>query len=427
MTRAASTLIAILVTACSGFAFTAAATTTTATTTSTTTTTVPPTTTTTLPLVDVSGTVIADTGRPVVGAMVAFGDATALTAADGSFRMATTRPGPITVTKSGWSDLEIPWEAGVTVADAVLERLVIRGLRVSADTASNDAAFQGIIDLAADTAVNALVFDSKQEGGKVLYQTAVGAAHELGAVEALYDPIDRLEQAHRAGLYAITRIVVFEDAYWVSAHPEEKLAGPWVAPTAPGARRYNIDLAVEACSLGFDEIQFDYVRYPAGQTAQRSGQLDIPQADRVAAIESFLAEARAALEPLGCAISADVFAIVVSTIDDQGLGQRPEELSRHLDALSPMIYPSHYSLGWLGFPDPNDYPYEVTANAIDAALPRLAAGAVLRPWLQAFWWTNAQIREAIQAAEDRGIGWIMWNVRSDFHREALPGVEEVGG
>jgi hypothetical protein len=367
------------------------------------------------------------TGRPVVGAVVAFGDATALTAAEGAFRVATTTPGPITVTKNGWSDLEIPWEADATVVAGVLERLTIRGLRVSADTAGSDAAFQGILDLAADTAVNALVFDTKQEGGKVLYQTAVGAAHEIGAVEAFYDPIHRLEQAHRAGLYVITRIVVFEDAYWVSAHPEEKLAGPWVAPTAPGARRYNIDLAVEACRLGFDEIQFDYVRYPAGQTAQRTGQLDIPQPDRVAAVEGFLADARAALEPLGCAISADVFAIVVSTIDDQGLGQRPEELSRHLDAFSPMIYPSHYSLGWLGFPDPNDYPYEVTANAIDAALPRLAAGAVLRPWLQAFWWTNAQIREAIQAAEDRGIGWIMWNVRSDFNREALPGVDEVGG
>jgi hypothetical protein len=331
----------------------------------------------------------------------------------------------MTFTKNGWSDREIPWQAGVTVTDAVLERLTIRGLRVSADTAGNDAAFQGILDLAAETAVNALVFDTKQEGGKVLYQTAVGAAHEIGAVEAFYDPIDRLEQAHRAGLYAITRIVVFEDAYWVSAHPEEKLAGPWVAPTAPGARRYNLDLAMEACALGFDEIQFDYVRFPAGRTAEVSGQLDIPQAERVAAVAGFLEEARAALDPMGCSVSADVFAIVVSTINDQGLGQRPEELSRHIDALSPMIYPSHYSLGWLGYPDPNDYPYEVTANAIDAAMPRLEGGAFLRPWLQGFWWTNQQIREAIQAAEDRGIGWVLWNVRSEFHRDALPRADEV--
>jgi hypothetical protein len=91
-----------------------------------------------------------------------------------------------------------------------------------------------------------------------------------------------------------------------------------------------------------------------------------------------------------------------------------------------MIYPSHYSLGWLGFPDPNDHPYAVTANAIDAATPRLEEGAVLRPWLQGFWWSNAQIRESIQAAEDRGVGWVLWNVGSQFDPEALPSDEEVG-
>jgi hypothetical protein len=133
------------------------------------------------------------------------------------------------------------------------------------------------------------------------------------------------------------------------------------------------------------------------------------------------------IEPMGCALSADIFGIVVSTPDDQGLGQRPEELSRHLDALSPMIYPSHYSPGWLGYADPNDFPYEVTANAIDAATPRIDVDTALRPWLQGFWWTNAQIRQAIQAAEDRGVGWVLWNVGSSFAAEALPLDSDVGG
>jgi hypothetical protein len=92
-----------------------------------------------------------------------------------------------------------------------------------------------------------------------------------------------------------------------------------------------------------------------------------------------------------------------------------------------MVYPSHYSLGWLGFGDPNDHPYDVTADAIDDALPRVNPGASLRPWLQAFWWTNSQIRSSIQAAEDRGVGWILWNARSNFDLEALPTDSEVEG
>ncbi len=111
--------------------------------------------------------------------------------------------------------------------------------------------------------------------------------------------------------------------------------------------------------------------------------------------------------------------------DDQGLGQRPEELSHHVDALSPMIYPSHYSPGWLGFSDPNDHPYEVTARAIDDALERMAPGAILRPWLQAFWWSSSQIRSAIRAAEDRGLGWILWNVGSNFDPDSIPSDEEL--
>jgi hypothetical protein len=94
--------------------------------------------------------------------------------------------------------------------------------------------------------------------------------------------------------------------------------------------------------------------------------------------------------------------------------------------LSPMVYPSHYSNGWLGFDDPNDHPYDVTADAITDAMPRMAEGSTLRPWLQAFWWTNEQIRSSIQAAEDHDVGWILWNILSNFDAAALPTDAEVG-
>lgn len=403
------------------------ATSTTSTTIGSTTTSVPATTTTTHPPVTVGGSVVDAGGRPVVGVAISFGDGETYTAPDGLFSVSTADPGALTASKPGWTDREVAWAPGTDRVDLVMSPIKVRGLRVGAGAAGDDAHFRRLLDLAAGSAVNALVFDTKQEGGKVLYDTAVAEAHSVGAVDVWYDPVTRIEQAKDHGLYTITRVAVFEDTFWAQAHPEEKLSGPWVTPDAPLARRYNIDLAVEACALGFDEIQFDYVRFPAGRTAQVSGQLNVPQADRVGVVAAFLSEARSALAPMGCAVSAAVFAIVVSVDDDQGLGQRPEELSPHLDAISPMIYPSHYSPGWLGYSDPNDHPYAVSANSIDAALPRIPEGTVLRPWLQAFWWSDAQIRASIQAAEDRGLGWILWNVGSSFNRAALPDDDEVAG
>lgn len=392
----------------------------------TTTTTLAPTTT-TLPLLQVSGKVSHPDGTPVARAVVDMGDQTTTTGPDGWFSIETETPSTMTVTKPGWTTSEIDWDETTAFFETSIAPQRIRGLRVGADAASNDVSFDHLLNLAAATAVNTFVFDTKQEGGNVLYETSVIAAHEVGAVRGLYDPITRVDQAKANGLYTITRIVSFEDALWVKAHPEDKLAGPWVDPQSTGAREYLLALAAEACELGFDEIQFDYVRYPSGSTASVTGQLDMTQDERVGAIAAFLGAAREMLHPLGCAVSADIFGIVASTINDQGIGQRPEELSTEIDALSPMVYPSHYSDGWLGFADPNDHPYDVTTDAIGDALPRMEPGSQLRPWLQAFWWTDAQIRRSIQAAEDAGVGWILWNARSNFDIAALPTDAEVSG
>ena len=361
----------------------------------------------------------------MAGARVALHGSTATTGPDGFFALEAAEPGTLIVTRPGWTTAEHEWEADSQFARISLQPRVVRGLRVGAAAAGDDASFERLLELAEDTVVNAFVFDTKQEGGKVLYETMVQEAHHSGAVDPFYDPAERLDQVEEAGLYAITRIAVFEDSYRAAFRPEEKLAGIWVDPRLESVWDYNIDLAVEACELGFHEIQFDYVRFPAGRTAEVSGQLSLTERERVSAIEGFLSKAGETLNSMGCAVSADIFAIVVSMTDDQGLGQRPEEISRHVDAVSPMVYPSHYSPGWLGFSDPNQHPYDVTADAIDAALPRMDGTAVLRPWLQAFWWTNDQIRSSIQAAEDRGVGWILWNVRSDFDAAAIPSEDEL--
>lgn len=358
-------------------------------------------------------------------AFVTMGEFRTATGPDGWFSFETTSPTTMSVWKPGWSSTEVAWDDQTSFYEATIERQTIRGLRVGAEAAGSDPAFDDLLELADASAVNALVFDTKQEGGKVLYDTSVQAAHDIGAVDVSYDPETRIAQSHEHGLYTVTRIVTFEDAHRADAYPDEALVGPWLDPTSETARQYSLDLAAEACELGFDEIQFDYVRYPAGRTAEISGQRDLTQQQRLEAVAGFLTDARELLHPMGCAVSAAVFGIVVSSADDQGLGQRPEEVSREVDVLSPMVYPSHYSDGWLGFEDPNDHPYDVTADAISDAMPRMWEGSTLRPYLQAFWWNNQQIRRSIQAAEDAGVGWMLWNVRSNFDLEALPTDSEL--
>ena len=340
---------------------------------------------------------------------------------DGSFTLQGIAAAPLIVTRPAWETLTVDWPAATDTVVIELRPFTVRALRVSAAVAGDVESFAALLGMAESTAANAFVFDTKAEGGTVLYATGVAEANEIDAVVAAYDPAELLAAADTADLYTITRIVTFEDPVRSAARPEARLAGTWVDPADEANWEYPLELAVEACALGFDEIQFDYVRYPDGQAA-RDAAARTPQTspERVEVIRSFLAEARSRLHPLGCALSADVFAIVMSAEDDQGIGQRPEELSGVIDAISPMVYPSHYSNGWLGYPDPNEHPGPVVADALDDGGPRLAVGALLRPWLQAFGYTPDQILTQIAEAEERGHGWMLWNARGRYEADALP-------
>ena len=372
-------------------------------------------TTTTIPLVPVTGAVTDEAGTPLPGVTVTSDQTAITTSADGLFDLTAAGP-KITFTKPAWLPLEVDWSA-TSDAQVIMEPRIVRAVRVARYTYLELDGLEGTLELIKDTPVNAIVFDTKDEVGTTLYPTAVAFANEIGAVEDFYDPIATLETVHAAGLYAITRVVTFEDPIWTKARPEAKLAGKWIDARNPDNWEYPLALAVEACELGFDEIQFDYVRFPAGSTAGAAP--PTTQEERLAAITGFLEEARSRLHPLGCAVSADIFGITASSPTDEGIGQRPDELSAVVDALSPMIYPSHYSPGWLGFADPNDHPGPVTADALDGAMPRMAPGSLLRPWLQAFYYNSNQIRAAIDEAETRGLGWILWNAVGRYSRTAL--------
>jgi hypothetical protein len=299
----------------------------------------------------------------------------------------------------------------------------VRGVRVSAEVAADPERFDQLLDMVEGSTVNGLVFDTKTESGDVLYATDVAFATEIGAVNDVYDPGELLAEADRRDLYAITRIVAFEDDRWARARPDGKLGGTWMSIGDEANWDYPLDLAVEACRLGFDEIQFDYVRFPDGRTAQQAkaaGRIPTTQDERTEAVAGFLAEAREQLHAEGCGVSAAIFGIVTASVTDEGIGQRVETVAPEVDAVSPMLYPSHYGRGWIGYDDPNDHPGPVVAHALEMAEPKMADGTLMRPWIQGFYYNGAQVMAQIAEAEKRGAGWIIWNAYGNYRQEWLP-------
>jgi hypothetical protein len=375
-------------------------------------------------------------GNGVVGAQVDAGGVIGLTAEFGNFELIGAQPGEVTISKSAWQDTSVTWDGSSGRVDVEMEPFIVRALRVYGFTANDDATFNELLRIADQTAINALVFDTKSEGGEVLYDSQNEDAIKSLAVLNLYDVEKRLAQAKEHGLYTITRIVTFQDFFMANYKPDHAIQNSetgqpwtnwkglgWMDATDPVAWEYPIALGLEACRLGFDEIQFDYVRFPTDgdlSTTVYDNPGASEAATRVEAIVGFLSAAREQINQAGCSVSADVFAIVLSVPNDQGLGQKVEELSWAVDAISPMVYPSHYGRGWLNFDNPNDHPSEVVGEALTSGARRSEGGALIRPWLQGFSWTSEQIQESIMTAEELASGWMLWSALSEYELDWIP-------
>jgi hypothetical protein len=380
-----------------------------------------------------AGTVSTAAGTPVQGALVTLNDASATTGADGKYRLVRATEGLVTVRRAAWVPEAREWEGSSATEAFVLEPRMVRALRVTSQNAGNPALWAQYLEMAAGSDVNAFVLDTKDESGSVPYEIDSPTAAAIGAMSSRYDVRQALADMKAADLYAITRIVTFQDDLMAAAFPElasrnivtggvwqTESGRLWMDPTDRGAWEYPLELAVAACQLGFDEIQFDYVRFPS------DGPIDDLALDegrspqvRVATVAAFLTEARSRLNPLGCAVAADVFAITISSTGDEGVGQRPEELSQVVDVLSPMIYPTHYSRGWGGFDNPNDFPAEVVGGALDDGLPRLQGSAILRPWLQTSTYGATEVGLEVAEADARGLGWMLWSSTNIFDPREL--------
>ncbi len=385
-----------------------------------------------------TGRVLDLDGDPLEGAVVRGGEVSARTDADGRFLLGAFPAGSLTVERPAFQPRTVAWD-GTTGVTFRLAPRIVRALHVAGWVAASEAGFVEMLDLAANSAVNALVIDIRNENGLIYHDSAVGQVAAIGAqANETFDLAERVARAHQEGLYVITRIVSFQDPIAGWARPswavvDTRTGGPlnkngqvFLDPTDPAPRAYAMALAEEACASGVDEVQFDYVRFPDGGTDHSRFDGPADAASRQATITAFLTEARSTLLPEGCATAADIFGWITNTPTEGGIGQHFESIAGAVDVVSPMVYPSHYSSGWYGFTTPNDHPREVVTYASQDALDRMGGTTVvLRPWIQDFWYNASQVREQILALDGLELGWMSWNILSNFTSGAYPADGEL--
>ncbi len=324
----------------------------------------------------------------------------------------------------------------------------VRGIYVTGPVAGH-ARMEEIIQLLEETELNAVVIDVKNDDGYVTYAMSSETVEALGAtVRYVKDMPALVERLHEMGIYVIARIVAFRDPHLAEAKPEwsvhrtngtiyyDNSGLAWVNPYKREVWDYLVEVAECAVADGFDEIQFDYVRF---STEIKAGEVDYGEdsatVSKTEIITQFTQYAHDKLSPLGVQVSADVFGTIIDNAYDSGIvGQDYAAISSNLDVICPMIYPSHYASGVYNQQYPNSAPYEMIMGAMqasDSALSGLSEEdkPIVRPWLQDFtasWikpyhpYGAAEVREQIQAVYDAGYTeWILWNASNRYTKDAL--------
>ena len=311
----------------------------------------------------------------------------------------------------------------------------IRGVHVTMGLASLPGKLQQYIALKRD-GLNTIELDVKDENGQVGFLGGVPAlARADGAAHDYYDPRAVVREMHRAGIYLIGRVVAFEDPITATARPELAVHSSdgslwhtsgglaWLNPYSRAAWRYDVGVAVAAAKAGFDEIQFDYTRFPSDgdlSLIRYPGRHPQPMRDTIPA---FLRYAASRLHPYGARVSVDVFGL--SATQNLGIGQFPSQIAHTVDTIYPMAYPSHYGAGQFNLPDPNAAPEKTVSFTLRDFRAQLeGSNARLVPWLQDFsegrTYTPADVAAEIAAAKryETG-GFLLWNAAGLYTKSAL--------
>jgi hypothetical protein len=335
-----------------------------------------------------------------------------------------------------------PVPAHVTMPD------VVRGVHVGMDAASRPGFVDRIVARAKPgTGLNAIEVDVKDERGFVAFGAGMPAlASHVGAVRRRYDPRLLARAAHRAGVYLIGRVVVFVDPVLAAQRRiysirtstgavfRDSSGRVWLNPFSSAVRQYALGTAKAAAEAGFDEVEFDFVRFPSppfdGSTLDAvysPGPRGDLQTAMPRIVKNFLHRASLVLKPLGAQVSVSLLGL--SATKDLGVGLSPQAISTLgdvVDVIAPTPYPTGFGFGQWGIRDPGAAPGDTVAAALNDWVRQLAGrNALLRPWLEAFStpahrYGSAEIRAEIRATEDLHTdGFMLWNPDSSYDLRLL--------
>ena len=387
----------------------------------------------------------AGTGQPLRGVSLWSGRRELLTDDEGRFALdlAAGQSPAVIVKKPGYERKSV----SLTDADAIvkLRPQIVKAAYLTYYGIGDKRIRERVVELVGRTELNAVVIDVKGDRGLIPYRTEVPAALAAGAQGPVIikDFEAQLASFKAQGVYTIARVVVFKDNVLANHRKDlaiidtrtrrpwidnEKLA--WVDPFREEVWDYAIAIAKEAAAKGFDEIQFDYVRFPTdGKLSAARYSKPNNSTTRLPTIAAFMAKARRELGPTGVFIAADLFGYTAFNANDTDIGQRIEELAPHLDYICPMVYPSGYHLGIPGYRNPVMHSYEVVRESVKMIRQRSQHTHVqVRPWLQDFKdyafdkriFGVREVKDQIRGATEAGaVGWMLWNPKNDYTADAL--------
>ncbi|MBI2046348.1 MAG: hypothetical protein HYT28_02945 [Parcubacteria group bacterium] len=304
-----------------------------------------------------------------------------------------------------------------------------------------------------DTELNAVVIDIKDYSGHIAFPVADTAVSKYGALENRFPDVrEFIGELHKKNIYVIGRITVFQDPFLAKVRPDLAVKKEsdtdvlwkdykglsYIDPGAEEGWAYISALARASYELGFDELNFDYIRFPSDgnmrdiyypfSEARVNADTSFGKALILRAFFHFLRESLSDIRGKGAKLSADLFGMTTTNTDDLNIGQILEYAEPSFDYLAPMVYPSHYPPGFHGFANPNVNAYEVVKYSMDSAATRLIAASStpnkLRPWLQDFDYGGvydaAKVRAQMQAVYDAGLtSWMLWDPANKYTRDAL--------
>jgi hypothetical protein len=326
-----------------------------------------------------------------------------------------------------------------------LEPLNVHALYLTEYGIASAALREPVLRIIQSGGANALVITIKSDRGTLAYPSDIPLARSVGAAQkpTIRSLPSLVRELHERNIYLIARIVTFKDEPLAHSRPDLAVRTPggtlyrdrehlaWTDPFKDEVRHYNIAVAVEAAKAGFDEIQFDYVRFPDYSQKLQFSQ-PTSELARVNAISTFLREARSALAPFNVFLSVDVFGYVTWNTSDTGIGQRLEDITGIVDYVCPMLYPSGFKYGIPGHRSPlatNDDIYQTIKLSLNEAEKRTSANPKkFRPWIQGFRdyaftrreFHAPEIATQTSAAAAAGAsGWSLWNARNVYSDSGL--------